>query len=107
METVLEPEWVGTRGRRGGFVACGEYVMVPPGLVTAMCVFPFISSETCHIMGLNTGYINSGIETKQKAQTTAEVIRLMWICIQMLAQLKKKHIRPLRMEKKSFGASTV
>lgn len=24
METVLEPEWVGTRGRRGGSVACGE-----------------------------------------------------------------------------------
>lgn len=56
-------------------MACGEYVMVPPGLVTAMCVFPFISSETCHIMGLNTSYINSGPETKQTAQTTADVIR--------------------------------
>ena len=62
-------------GKERGFVACGEYVMVPPGLVTTMCVFPFISSETCHIMGLNTGYINSGIETKQTAQTTAEVIQ--------------------------------
>lgn len=55
----------GNQGKERGSVACGEYVMVPPGLVTAMCVFPFISSETCHIMGLNTGYINSGIETKQ------------------------------------------
>lgn len=58
-----------------GSVACGEYVMVPPGLVTAMCVFPFISSETCHIVGLNTSYINSGSETKQTAQTTADVIQ--------------------------------
>lgn len=74
METVVEPEWV-EPGKERGSVACGEYVMVPPGLVTAMCVFPFISSETCHIMGLNTGYINSGTETKQTAQTTAEVIR--------------------------------
>lgn len=74
METVLEPEWVGTRGRRGGSVACGEYVMVPLGLVTAMCVLPFISSETCHIMGLNTGYVNSGTEAKQEAQVTAEVV---------------------------------
>lgn len=75
METALEPEWVGTRGRRGGLVACGEYVMVPPGLVTTMCVFPFISSETSRIMGLNTGFINSGIEAKQKAQATLEVLR--------------------------------
>lgn len=62
-------------GKERGSVACGECVMVPPGLVTAMCVFPFISSETCHIMGPSTGYINSGIETKQKAQTTAEVLQ--------------------------------
>lgn len=46
--------------------------MVPLGLVTAMCVLPFISSETCHIMGLNTGYVNSETEAKQKAQVTAE-----------------------------------
>lgn len=70
METVLEPEWVGTREGRGGSVACGEYTMVPAGLVTTMCVFPFISSETSHIMGLNTSFINSGTEAKQKAQAT-------------------------------------
>lgn len=64
----------GNQGKRGGAVACGKYVMVPAGLVTAMCVFPFISSETCHIMSLNTGHINRGTEAKQKAQTTAEVI---------------------------------
>lgn len=73
METVLEPEWVGTRGGRGGPAACGEYATVPPGLVTAMCVFPFISSETSHIMGLSTSFINSGTEAKQKAQATLEV----------------------------------
>lgn len=60
-------------GMERGSVACGECVMVPLGLVTTMCVFPFISTETCHIMSPNTGYVNSGIETKQKAQTTAEV----------------------------------
>lgn len=65
----------GNRDGERGSVVCGEYVMVPPGLVTAMCVFPFISSETCHITGLNTGYTNSGTETKQTAQTTAEVMR--------------------------------
>lgn len=32
-------------GTERASVACGEYVMVPPGLVTAVCVFPFISSE--------------------------------------------------------------
>lgn len=75
METVLEPEWVGTRGGRGGPVACGEHAMVPPGLVTTMCVFPFISSETSHIMGLNTSFINSGTQAKQKAQAILEVLR--------------------------------
>lgn len=75
METVLEPEWVGTRGGKRGPAACGEYATVPLGLVTAMCVFPFISSETSHIMGLSTSFINSGTEAKQKAQATLEVLR--------------------------------
>ncbi len=58
-------------------MACGEYGMVPPGFVTAMCVFPFISSETCHNMGPNIGYINSGIQAKQRAHTTTEVVQWM------------------------------
>lgn len=69
METVLEPEWVGTSEWRGASVACGEYTMVPAGLVTAMCVFPFISSETSHIMGPNTSFVNSGAEAKQKGSS--------------------------------------
>ena len=92
----------GNRGRRGGSVACGEYVMVPPGLVTTMCVFPFISSETCHIMGLNTGYINSGTETKQKCSNDC---RGYTIDVEMhsdVGSIKKRHIRPMRVEKKHW-----
>ena len=92
-------------GTARGSVACGEYVMVPPGLVTAMCVFPFISSETCHIMGLNTSYINSGTETKQTAQTTADVI--LWCGYAFKRRLdQKQHFTSERTEKR-FSETTV